>query len=120
MPGSSPRLRVLFVCALNQWRSPTAELLYRDDPRLHVRSAGVRPESRRRVTEGDLRWADVIFVMEREHQDRIREEFRGKKLPEIRVLDVTDAHPYMHLELQKLLYAAIDPELKELLAHRYD
>src|SRR5881628_2566882 len=57
------RLRILFVCAMNKQRSVTAECLYRKDARLDVRSAGVRSEANRRVSEDDLRWADVVFVM---------------------------------------------------------
>lgn len=33
-------IRVLFVCSQNSLRSPTAEAVFRDDPRLEVRSAG--------------------------------------------------------------------------------
>ena len=62
------RLKVLFVCAMNRQRSVTAERIYRNDARLDVRSAGVRSEARRRVSEKDLLWADVVFVMEREHK----------------------------------------------------
>ncbi|MBL9174848.1 MAG: hypothetical protein JNL10_15025, partial [Verrucomicrobiales bacterium] len=64
-PVNGSRLRVLFVCSMNQWRSPTAEALYRNDARLEVRSAGVRIGARRRITQEDLEWADWIFVMER-------------------------------------------------------
>ena len=49
MPNAAndTRLRVLFVCAMNRWRSPTAEAMYRNDPRVAVRSAGVRQGARR-------------------------------------------------------------------------
>jgi predicted protein tyrosine phosphatase len=62
------RLRILFVCAMNKQRSVTAEQLYRNDARLEVRSAGVRSDANRRVSEDDLRWADIVFAMEREHK----------------------------------------------------
>jgi predicted protein tyrosine phosphatase len=51
------RLRILFVCALNKWRSPTAEALYRSDPRLEVRSAGVRSNAKHRISVADIEWA---------------------------------------------------------------
>ena len=68
------RLRVLFVCSFNQWRSPTAERLFRDDPRCEARSAGVSPRARRRVGPQDLDWADLVFVMESSHRDRILQQ----------------------------------------------
>ena len=109
------RLRVLFVCALNQWRSPTAEAIYRDHPLLDVRSAGVRRNAKRRLSVGDVRWADVIFVMDREQKAWIREQFPDAKLPQIKVLDIPGNLTFMHPELQHLLRLAIDPELETLL-----
>lgn len=81
------RLRVLFVCAMNKQRSVTAERLYCNDTRLEVRSAGVRSEANRRVSEGDLRWADVVFCMERGHKTWITSRFGELELPRIDVLD---------------------------------
>ena len=54
-----------FACSRNQWRSPTAEQVWRRHPAVSVRSAGTSPNARRTVSTGDLRWADVVFVMER-------------------------------------------------------
>lgn len=108
------KLKVLFVCALNQWRSPTAEVLYRDDARLEVRSAGIRQGAKRRISENDLHWANVIFVMEREHKQWIQEHFRDTALPQIQVLDIPDDLEYMNPELQRLLRLAIDPEIDAL------
>lgn len=108
-------LRVLFVCAYNQWRSPTAEHLYRHDPRLQVRSAGVRSGARRRLSAGDLEWAQVVFVMDREQRRLIQDQFPGTDLPEIRVLEITEDYPYMDPRLQDLLLTAIETELALLL-----
>lgn len=114
--SESPRaLRVLFVCAPNQWRSPTAEHLYRNDARLQVRSAGVRADARRRVSQSDLDWADVVFVMDREQKRWIQEHYRSLPLPDIRILDVPDEFTYLDPRLQAALRAAIDPEIDALL-----
>ncbi len=107
----SRRLRVLFVCAMNKKRSLTAEHLYRNDPRLEVRSAGVRREALRRVSVKDLRWADVVFAMEREHKRRLAEDFAGLELPPIDVLGIPDDHEFMAPELQEMLRAMLDPDL---------
>jgi predicted protein tyrosine phosphatase len=109
------RLRILFVCALNKWRSVTAETLYRSDPRLEVRSAGLRSEAKHRINAKDIEWAEVIFVMDREQKARIQQQFQDLSLPDIRVLDIPDCWPYMDPELQRSLRASIDPEIEALL-----
>ncbi|WP_223816002.1 arsenate reductase/protein-tyrosine-phosphatase family protein [Adhaeribacter rhizoryzae] len=43
-------MRILFVCSRNQWRSPTAEKVFRYYPGLEVRSAGTAAGARRKVT----------------------------------------------------------------------
>lgn len=116
--SGSSRFRVLFVCALNQWRSPTAERIYRNDARLEVRSAGVRSEARRRVSRADLEWADVVFVVEREQKRWIQEQFRDVELPEIRVVEIADEFHYMDPRLREALRTALDPEIENLLARR--
>jgi predicted protein tyrosine phosphatase len=108
------RLKVLFVCAMNKQRSVTAERLYRNDPRVAVRSAGVRSDAARRVGEGDLRWADVVFAMEREHKQWIAMRFEGMRLPPIEVLDIPDEYEVMDPQLQEQLRAMLDPEIDRL------
>lgn len=97
---------------MNRWRSPTAERLFRNDPRLDVRSAGVSAGATRRLGAGDLRWADVLMVMERDHRRSIRERFPDLELPPIVVLDVPDDYQFMDPELQELLRRQIGPELE--------
>jgi predicted protein tyrosine phosphatase len=101
---------------MNKWRSPTAEYLYRNDPRLQARSAGTRVEARRRVSDKDIEWADVIFVMESEHKQWIVAHFKNLKLPRIGILDIPDDYQYMDPELQRELRSLIDPEIDAILA----
>lgn len=103
---------------MNMERSPTAEQLYRNDPRLEVRSAGVRSQANRRVSEADLRWADVVFVMENEHKAWIQTRFAGIPLPRIDVLDIPDVFGYMDPQLQEMLRMMLDPEIEFLLSSR--
>jgi hypothetical protein len=49
------RLKVLFVCSRNQWRSPTAEQIWRKHPQLLVRSGGTSPNARHKVSVEDIR-----------------------------------------------------------------
>jgi predicted protein tyrosine phosphatase len=115
LPARS-RLRVLFVCSLNQWRSPTAEVIYRNDARLEVRSAGLRVNATRYLSGADVEWADIIFVMDVAQKAWLQDRFRGHLLPRIHNLDIPDTLEYMDPELQRLLREAIDPELAGLLS----
>jgi predicted protein tyrosine phosphatase len=99
-PEQSQRLNVLFICSKNQWRSPTAEAIWRKHPALSVRSAGTSPSARRQVSEEDLRWCETILVMEEKHRSRLRAMFGGlvEHIP-IHVLDIPDEYGYMDPEL---------------------
>lgn len=105
----SSRTNVLFVCSRNQWRSPTAEHVWRRHPAIAVRSAGTSPNARRPVTAADLAWAQVVFVMEEKHRSRLLAEYRrileGKP---IHVLDIPDEYKYMDAELVELLQQSVD------------
>ena len=104
----SERLNLLFVCSRNQWRSPTAEQVWRRDPRVNVRSAGTDASSRHVVSETDLAWADVVLVMEDKHKSRLLAEHRAllRRKP-IYVLDIPDDYRYMDPELVALLGAPV-------------
>jgi predicted protein tyrosine phosphatase len=85
-------------------RSPTAEAIYRHDPRFEVRSAGVSDKSRHHVSEKDLTWADLVLVMERKHKERILEAFPElENLPPMESLDIPDDYEYMDEELVELI-----------------
>ncbi len=109
--SSNSKVNVLFVCGRNQWRSPTAALVYRDDPRMNVRSAGLSESSRRRLSVKDLEWADWVFVMEKKHRSRIHEHYRDlPKLPPIDSLDIPDDYSFMDPELVQLIRDAMESQ----------
>src|SRR6476660_4837045 len=95
---------VLFVCGRNQWRSPTAERIYRNDSRVEVRSAGVSVRSGHQISADDLLWANLVIVMERRYKSRILDTFRDRPdLPRIVSLEIPDDYPLMDEALIKLL-----------------
>ncbi|WP_284388869.1 low molecular weight protein tyrosine phosphatase family protein [Algimonas ampicilliniresistens] len=103
---------ILFVCSRNQWRSPTAERIYRKDDSLNVRSAGVSASAKRRVSERDLIWADIIIAMDASHADRLRSMIRHTKTnAKLHTLDIPDLYQFMDPELINLLKKRIDPIL---------
>ncbi len=102
------RRNILFVCSRNQWRSPTAEQVWRKHPLLSVRSGGTSPNARHKVSVEDIRWADVILVMEEKHKSRLVAEFarllEGKP---VHVLDIADDYKYMDSELIEQLEQSV-------------
>ena len=110
---SQDKLKVLFICSRNQWRSPTAEQVFRRHPALAVRSAGTSASARKQVSAADLDWADVIVVMEGKHKSRLMQGYAelltGKPL---HVLDIPDDYRFMDPELVELLEAMVPPLLR--------
>jgi len=106
-------LNILFICSRNQWRSPTAENIYKDRQGMQVRSAGTANSARVRVSEKMLQWADLIFVMEKKHKTRIAEKFPSIcSQKEIVILDIADEYQYMDDELIELISGSVEPHLK--------
>ncbi|MBJ2208585.1 phosphotyrosine protein phosphatase [Pseudomonas sp. PA-1-2A] len=104
---------LLFICSRNQWRSPTAEILWRRRSGFEARSAGTSSNARRPVGPADIRWADVIFVMERKHQQRLQAEYsRLLEHKRLHVLDIPDDYRYMDSELISILEDTVTPYLK--------
>ena len=76
---------------------------------MSARSAGTSPNARRKVSAEDIRWADVIFVMEEKHKSRLVAEFSrlldGKT---IHVLDTPYDYKYMNRELVERLEQSVN------------
>ena len=93
-------MKLLFVCSQNRLRSLTAETILDGRNGHQVRSVGTEEGARIRVTAGHLGWADIVFVMEKRHLNRLqkkfREELRGKR---VITLHIPDDYEYMDEEL---------------------
>lgn len=116
-PAPSPPRQLLFICSQNRWRSLTAEHLFAGHPTLLARSAGTEPGARVRVAAGHLGWADIIFVMEKKHAERLRAKFgaelRGKQLLNLRI---PDDYRFQDPALVALLRERLAPHLGDALA----
>ncbi len=101
-------IKVLFVCSRNQWRSPTAEQVWRKHPLVLARSGGTSPNARHPVSADDIHWADVIFVMEEKHKSRLQASYRGLMSNKtVHVLDIPDDYKYMDPELVEIVQEAV-------------
>ena len=106
------KLKILFVCSRNKWRSPTAERIYRNDERIEVRSAGISDRSPHQISSSDITWADLIFVMEGKHTSWITSRFRNQDIPSIKSLDIPDEYKHMDEELVELIKSGVEYHIK--------
>ena len=99
---------VLFVCSQNRLRSPTAEQVFASHPGIECASAGTNHDADNPLTSELVEWADIIFVMENNHRDKLASKFR-RNLSNKRVvcLDIPDEYDYMDPGLVSLLRAKV-------------
>lgn len=75
-----------------------------------VASAGTDPAAETPVSPDLLEWADVIFVMERAHRNRLMKRFRPQlKAKRLVCLDIPDEFEYMDPVLIRILQAKVGP-----------
>jgi predicted protein tyrosine phosphatase len=102
--------RVLFVCSQNKLRSPTAEAVFANRPGFEVASAGTDPGAETPISAESIEWADVIFVMERVHRNRLQKKFRMHlRNKRIVCLDIPDDFDYMDPMLIRILETKAGP-----------
>lgn len=104
--------KVLFICSQNRLRSPTAEQVFADWPGVETASAGLNNDAENPLTPELLEWADLVFVMERAHRNKLSSRFRAH-LGRQRVvcLDIPDEYDYMDPMLVRLLRVKVSPHL---------
>ena len=98
------RRNILFICTQNRLRSPTAEQVFADWPGIETASAGLGNDAEVPVSPELLAWADMIFVMEKAHRNRLSAKFarhlNGKRVIS---LDIPDDYDFMDPMLIRLL-----------------
>ena len=96
--------RILFLCSQNKLRSPTAESIFAGHPAIEVDSAGLNNDAEVPLSEEQVRWADLIIVMEKAHRNRLNRKFNsalaGKR---VAVLNIPDEYDFMDPSLIDLL-----------------
>lgn len=108
------RPNILIVCGRNKKRSRTAEFIFKNDKRFNIRSAGMSPKSDRKISEKDLNWADLVFVMETRQRSKMRELYNHTNLPPIEILNIPDEYEFMDEELIKILTIRINETLHQV------
>jgi predicted protein tyrosine phosphatase len=99
-----PIKRVLFVCSQNRLRSPTAEQIFSTREDLEVSSAGTNNDAENPLTPELVSWADIIFVMEKSHRNKLMRKYRAQaKNARVICLDIPDDYEFMDPTLVRLL-----------------
>lgn len=108
---TAPVKKVLFLCSQNRLRSPTAEQVFASRPGIEVSSAGLNNDAENPTTPELVAWADVIFVMERAHRNRLQKRFRRHLKARVICLDIPDEFEFMDEGLVRLLKAKVTRHL---------
>jgi predicted protein tyrosine phosphatase len=112
MAEDAVKRKVLFVCDMNRLRSVTAERVFREDPRLEVRSAGVDRAATLVLGRELLEWADLVFVMQKRQRNIIRTRFEDLYWSKrIICLYIPDEFELMDPFLVRLLKDKVTPHL---------
>jgi predicted protein tyrosine phosphatase len=108
-------MKVLFVCGRNLQRSPTAARVFENEPGMKVRSGGTAKSSARRVSADDLRWADLVLVMEDRYSERLWELYpEAMEGAVVRSLEIPDDYKFMDPELVEEIRFGVTEVLREL------
>lgn len=106
-------MNALFVCSQNRLRSPTAEEIFSSLPGIECESAGTDHSANVPLDPELIEWAEIIFVMERTHRNRITKKFKtflnGKR---IIVLNIPDEYEFMEPALIDQLNKKVMPFLQ--------
>lgn len=90
-------------------RSATAQVIYQDDERFEVKSAGTDKSAETFLSIELLKWADTIIVMEKEHRNYIRKNYAEiYETKKIVCLYIPDEYDFMHKELIAVLKAKFE------------
>lgn len=103
---------VLFICGKNKWRSPTAEQVFSEHQGIQCASAGLSHDAEVPVSVELVEWAELIFVMEKQHKSKLSAQFQpqlqGKKVV---CLNIPDNYKFMDPALVRLLESKVTPFL---------
>lgn len=104
--------KVLFLCSQNRLRSPTAEVIFSQEPGLEVLSAGLNNDAESPTTPELIEWSDIIFIMDRTHRNRLSKKFKKYiNSQKVICLNIPDDYEFMDPELIKLLNERVSKHL---------
>ena len=97
-------MNLLFVCSENRLRSPTGEEVFSEYEGIDAIGCGTNNDAETTVSGDLVEWANIVFVMERSHRNKVskkfKEQLKGKKLV---CLDIPDNYERMDPVLVRIL-----------------
>lgn len=104
---------VLFICGKNKLRSPTAEAVFSSWQGIATDSAGVNVDANVVVSQEQIQWSDIIFVMEKAHLVKLKNKYLSAiKGKHVVCLNIPDKYEYMQPELISLLEIKVEKYLR--------
>ena len=105
-------MRLLFLCSKNKLRSPTAEFVFSEYPDLKADSAGLNRDAEIRLSDEQIHWADLIFVMEKTHKSKLTRAYSSAlSNKRVIVLGIPDHFRFMEESLIEILKKKCQPHL---------
>jgi len=100
--------KLLFVCSENRLRSPTAEEVFSEYNNVEAIGCGTNTDAPTTLSGDLIEWADVIFVMEKSHRNKVARKFRGLlKDKRLICLEIPDNYDRMEPELVRILESKV-------------
>ena len=97
-------MNLLFVCSENRLRSPTGEEVFSAYEGINAIGAGTNSDAETPVSGDLIEWADIIFVMEKSHRNKVSKKFKDLlKDKRLVCLDIPDNYDRMDPMLIRLL-----------------
>ena len=97
-------MNLLFVCSENRLRSPTGEEVFSQYEGADAIGCGTNSDAATPVSGDLIEWADIIFVMEKSHRNKVSKKFKellkGKRMI---CLDIPDEYEKMDPMLIRLI-----------------
>lgn len=106
-------MNLLFVCSENRLRSPTGEEVFSAYENISAIGCGTNSDAETTVSGDLVEWANIIFVMEKSHRNKVSKKFKdllkGKKLV---CLDIPDNYERMDPDLVRILKSKVTKHLR--------
>ena len=106
-------MNLLFVCSENRLRSPTGEILFSEYEGISAIGCGTNSDAENTVSGDLIEWADIIFVMEKSHRNKVSKKFKDLlKNKKLVCLDVPDNYDRMDPTLVRLLESKVSRHVR--------
>lgn len=106
-------MNLLFVCSENRLRSPTGEEVFNTFENVNAIGCGTNSDAETPVSGDLIEWANIIFVMEKTHRNKVSKKFKGLlKGKKLVCLDIPDNYERMDPDLVRLLKSKVTKHLR--------